>query len=55
MSELGQPYSPLGVVNERLDETIIINENRQKADYHMMSGGVGLADYHMVTGPAKLS
>ena len=31
MDELRQPSSPLGVVNETLDETIIINENRQQA------------------------
>ena len=34
MDELRQPSTPLGVVNETLDETIIINENRQEADYH---------------------
>ena len=34
MSELRQPYTPLGIVNETLDETIIINENRPEADHH---------------------
>ena len=35
MSELRQPYTPLGIANETLDETIIINENRQEnADHH---------------------
>ena len=35
MSELRQPYIPLGIANETLDETIIINENRQEnADHH---------------------
>ena len=42
MSELRQPYTPLGIANETLDETIIINENRQEN-----------ADHHMVTGPTK--
>ena len=46
MSELRQPYTSLGVVNQTLDETIIINENRQEAGCHMLTGGVGLADYH---------
>ena len=34
MSELRQPYTPLGITNETLDETIIRNENRQEADHH---------------------
>ena len=35
MSELRQPYTPLGIANETLDENIIINENRQEnADHH---------------------
>ena len=35
MSELRQPYTPIGITNETLDETIIINENRQEsADHH---------------------
>ena len=34
MDELRQPSSPLGVVNETLNETIIMDENRQQADYH---------------------
>ena len=35
MSELRQPYTPLGIANETLDETIIINENRQEnTDHH---------------------
>ena len=37
MSELRQPYTPLGV-NQTLNETIIINENRQEADHHMVTG-----------------
>ena len=53
MSELRQLYTPLGIANETLDDTIPINENRQEADYHMMTGGLGLADDHMVTGPTK--
>ena len=36
MSELRQPYTPVGTANETLDETIIINENRQEnADHHI--------------------
>ena len=35
VSELRQAYTPLGVVNETLDETIIINENRQEADHYI--------------------
>ena len=46
MYELGQPSTSFGVANETLDDTIIINENRQEADYHMMTGGLGLTDYH---------
>ena len=42
MSELRQPYTPIGITDETLDETIIINENRQEK-----------ADHHMVTGPTK--
>ena len=35
MSELRQPYTPIGITDETLDETIIINENRQEnADHH---------------------
>ena len=35
MSELRQSYTPLGITKETLDETIIINENRQEnADHH---------------------
>ena len=34
MYERRQPSTPFGVVNETLDDTIIMNENRQKADYH---------------------
>ena len=46
MYELGQPSTSFGVANETLDDTIIINENRQEnADYHMMTRGLGLADY----------
>ena len=53
MSELRQLYTPLGIAEDTLDETIITNENRQEnADHHMVTG-VGLADHHMVTGPTK--
>ena len=35
MSELRQPHTPLEIAEDTLDETIIINENRQeKADHH---------------------
>ena len=34
MHELRQPSTPFGVTNVTLDDTIIINENRQEADYH---------------------
>ena len=35
MSELRQPYTPLGITENTLDESIIINENRhEKADHH---------------------
>ena len=35
MSELRQPYTPIRITNETLDETIITNENRQEsADHH---------------------
>ena len=34
MHELRQPTTPFGLVNETLNDTIIINENRQEADYH---------------------
>ena len=35
MSELRQLYTPIGITDETLDETIIINENRQEnADHH---------------------
>ena len=42
MCELRQPYTPLGIAEDILDETITINENRQER-----------ADHHMVTGPTK--
>ena len=42
MSELRQQYTPLGIAEATLDETIIINENRQER-----------VDHHMVTGPTK--
>ena len=42
MSELRQQYTPLGIAEDILDETVIINENRQER-----------ADHHMVTGPTK--
>ena len=47
MYELRQPSTSFGVANETLDDTIIINENKQEADYHIMTGGLGLADCHM--------
>ena len=34
MYELRQPSTPFGVVNETSDDTIVMNENRQEADYH---------------------
>ena len=34
MDELRQPSTPFGVANETLEDTVIINENRQEADYH---------------------
>ena len=34
MHELRQPSTPFGVANVTLDDTIVINENRQQADYH---------------------
>ena len=34
MHELRQPTTPFGLINETLNDTIIINENRQEADYH---------------------
>ena len=46
MHELRQPSTLFGVANVTLDDTIIINEKRQEADYHMMTGGLGLAEYH---------
>ena len=33
--ELRQPSTPFGVVNETIDDTIKMNENRQETDYHM--------------------
>ena len=46
MSELRQPYAPLGVVNETLDETIIIHEYGPEADHYSVqqgnSGGITL-------------
>ena len=38
MYELRQPSTPFGVANETLDDTIIINQIRQEADYHMVTG-----------------
>ena len=50
MHELRQPSTLFGVANVTLDDTIIINENKQKnADYHMMTGGLGIADYQIYT------
>ena len=34
MHELRQPSTPFGIANVTLDDTSIINENRQEADYH---------------------
>ena len=54
MHELRQQSTSFGVANETLDDTIIIKENRQEADfYHMMTGGLGFGDCRMVTGPTK--
>ena len=36
MDELRQPSTPSGVANETLEETIVLNQNRQEADYHIM-------------------
>ena len=50
MYELRQPPTFFGVANETLDNTIIINENRhKKADYHMITGGLGIPDYHSMS------
>ena len=38
MYELGQTTTPSGVANETLDDTIIINQNRQEVEYHMVTG-----------------
>ena len=35
MHELRQPSTPFGIANVTLDDTIIINENSQEADYHI--------------------
>ena len=53
MHELRQPSTPFEVANVTLDDTVVVNENRQEADYHMMTGGLGLAEYDMVTAPTK--
>ena len=46
--ELRQPPTSFGFANETLDDTIIINSNRQEnTDFHMMTGGLGLAEYHI--------
>ena len=34
MSEVGQPYTPIGIAEDTLDKTIIINENRQEKAHH---------------------
>ena len=34
MYDLRQPSTPFGIANETLEDTIIINENRQEANYH---------------------
>ena len=39
MYELRQPSIPFGDVNETLDDTNIINENRQEAEYHTWKTG----------------
>ena len=41
MSELRQPYNPFGITEDTLDETIIINRNRQEnADHHTYTGKI---------------
>ena len=35
MSDLRQPFTPLGVANENLHETIIIKEDRREGDHYM--------------------
>ena len=37
MYQLRQPSTPFGVANETIDDTITTNENRQVADYHMVT------------------
>ena len=37
MNELRQPSTNFGVVNDTLDETIIIDEKRPEADYHIVT------------------
>ena len=37
MHELRQPSTTFGIVNATLDDTIIINENGQEADYHRIT------------------
>ena len=41
MDELRQLSTPLGVANETLQDTVIINENRQRADYHNKTKIIG--------------
>ena len=38
MHELRQPSFSFGVANVTLDDSILMNENRQEADYHMVIG-----------------
>ena len=38
MHELRQPSIPFGVANATLDNTIVINENREETEYHMVTG-----------------
>ena len=38
MHELRQPSTLFGIANVTLDDTIIINENGQEAEYHMVTG-----------------
>ena len=40
---LRQPATPLGVVNETLDDTIIINGDKPKVDYHVVTGSPRLS------------
>ena len=50
MYELRQLSTPFGVANKTLDHTIILNENRQEADYHKhyFSGRAFKVKFHYV-------